>query len=66
MRGITKMLGLDGFDFETLGKQLVGGIDEYNRKLDLILENQSKIMFALNIAGPLDPKVIDAEPLEPQ
>ena len=70
MRGITKMLGLGEIDFETLGKQLVGGIDEYNKKLDLILWNQHAIMKHLKIA-PIDPsgvsgEVTDVQPVEPK
>lgn len=64
MKGLQKMLGLEGIDFEALGKQLVGGIDEYNRKLDMILENQRRIMLKLGLEFNSDSESVqDVKPI---
>lgn len=63
MKGLQKMLGLDGIDFEALGKQLVGGIDDYNKKLDLLLSNQKKIMLHLGIFDASTDQITDVIPV---
>ncbi len=44
MSALQKMLGLDGIDFAAIGENVQQGIASYNSKLDLILENQVRII----------------------
>ncbi len=44
MSALQKMLGLDGVDFAAIGESVQQGIASYNDKLDIIIENQARIM----------------------